>query len=144
MSVQPYGPRYKLDKKQQYVKWFGFEFYLATSPAQGLMLYDIRFKGERVIYELGLQEAMSHYAGNDPMQGGLEFMDAFFGMGKKMFELVPGYDCPAYADYIDVPWHQLYETNTLPNSICIFEYTAVCSIRCCHSLRYADLVCRIT
>ena len=58
------------------------------------------------------------------MQGGLEFLDTFFGMGKSMFELVPGYDCPAYADYLDAKYYQAHETIELPNGICIFEYTA--------------------
>ena len=26
-----------------------------------MVLYDIRFKGERIIYELGIQEALAHY-----------------------------------------------------------------------------------
>ncbi|KAK1072971.1 hypothetical protein LTR74_002203 [Friedmanniomyces endolithicus] len=124
VSIQPYGPRYKLDRKERFVSWFGFEFYVTTAQATGISLFDIRFKGERVMYELGLQEAMAHYAGDDPMQGGLEFMDSFFGMGKNMFELVPGYDCPAYADYLDSEWHQAYKTHNMPNSICIFEFTA--------------------
>lgn len=124
VSVQPYGPRYKLDREQQFISWFGFEFYITTAQATGLTLFDIRFKGERVMYELGLQEAMAHYAGDDPMQGGLEFLDSFFGMGKNMFELVPGYDCPAYADYLDTRWNQAHKNHDLPNSICIFEYTA--------------------
>ena len=124
VSVQPYGPRYKLDREQQYVSWFGFEFFISTAQATGLTLFDIRFKGQRVMYELGLQEAMAHYAGDDPMQGGLEFLDTFFGMGKGMFELVPGYDCPAYADYVDSRSYQAHNTYNSPNSICIFEYTA--------------------
>ncbi|KAH9824582.1 Membrane primary amine oxidase, partial [Teratosphaeria destructans] len=124
VSIQPYGPRYRLDKEQQFVSWFGFEFYITTAQATGVSLFDIRFKGERIMYELGLQEAMAHYAGDDPMQGGLEFMDSFFGMGKNAFELVPGYDCPAYADYLDLEWHQAYQTHKQPNSICIFEYTS--------------------
>lgn len=124
VSIQPYGPRYRLDRKEKFVSWFGFEFYITTAQATGISLFDIRFKGERVMYELGLQEAMAHYAGDDPMQGGLEFMDTFFGMGKNAFELVPGYDCPAYSDYLDVEWHQAYQTHHQPNSICIFEYTA--------------------
>jgi primary-amine oxidase len=82
ISVQPHGPRYKLDREQQYVHWFGFEFYISTTQATGLSLFDIRFKGQRVMYELGLQEALAHYAGDDPMQGGLEFLDTFFGMGR--------------------------------------------------------------
>ena len=69
VSVQPYGPRYKLDRRSQYVSWFGFEFYITTAQATAVSLFDIRFRGERVMYELGLQEALSHYAGDDPMQG---------------------------------------------------------------------------
>lgn len=124
VSVQPYGPRYKLDKKEQFVSYFGFEFFITSAQATGVSLFDIKFKGQRVMYELGLQEAMAHYAGDDPMQGGLEFLDSFFGMGKSAFELLPGYDCPAYADYLDVQWHSTYETHKMPNSICIFEFTA--------------------
>ena len=124
ISIQPHGPRYRFDRKQQFISWFGFEFYISTAQATGLTLFDIRFKGERVMYELGLQEALAHYAGDDPMQGGLEFLDSFFGMGKSMYELVPGYDCPAYADYLDSRYYQAHETFELPNGICIFEYTA--------------------
>lgn len=98
IPVQPYGPRYKLDRKEKFVSWFGFEFYITTAQATGLSLFDIRFKGERIMYELGLQEAMAHYAGDDPMAGGQEFLDTFFGMGKNMFEMLKGYDCPAYSD----------------------------------------------
>lgn len=122
--IQPYGPRYKLDCEEKFVSWFGFEFFITTSVAQGVSIYDIRFRGERVMYELGLQEAMAHYAGDDPFQGGLEFMDTFFGMGKMAFELLPGYDCPAYADYLDSQWHDAGETHTTPNNVCVFEYTA--------------------
>lgn len=122
--VQPYGPRYRLDREQKYVSWFGFEFFLSTNAAQGVTVHDIRFKGERVMYELGLQEAMAHYAGDDPLQGGLEWMDSFFGMGKNAFELLPGYDCPAYADYLDSQYHENHRTTTVPNNLCIFEYTA--------------------
>ena len=124
VSVQPYGARYKLDKKNKFVSWFGFEFYITTAQATGLSLFDIRFRGERVMYELGLQEAMAHYAGDDPMAGGQEFLDTFFGMGKNMFEQLPGYDCPAYADYMDVQYHMAGDLHELPNSICVFEYTS--------------------
>ena len=41
-----------------------------------------------------MMEALSHYAGTDPIQSGLYFLDTFFGMGKRMFELVPGIDTP--------------------------------------------------
>lgn len=57
------GSRYSLDEKQKYVTWMDFSFYIGFSRDTGLTLYDIRFKGERIIYELGLQEALAHYAG---------------------------------------------------------------------------------
>lgn len=124
ISIQPLGPRYKLDKTERFVSWFGFEFYLTSTQATGVSLFDIRFKGERVMYELSLQEALAHYAGDDPMAGGQEFLDAFFGMGTNAFELVPGYDCPAYADYLGSELHRSGKTEELPNNICIFEFTA--------------------
>lgn len=82
--------QFALDKEQKFVSWQGFEFHMAFSQATGLTLYDVRFQGERFIYELGLQEALSHYAGRDPVQGAAKYLDSFWGMGATMFELVPG------------------------------------------------------
>lgn len=124
LSIQPYGPRYKLDRRQQYISWMGFSFYLATSQSTALSLFDIRFNNSRIIYHVGLQEALAHYAGSEPIQSGLEFLDTFFGMGNGMFSLVPGYDCPAYADYLDMTHHKGNSTFTNRNAICIFEYTS--------------------
>lgn len=81
MSIQPYGPRCQLDRKQQYIAWMGFSFYLATSPSTALSLFDIRFNDSRITYHLGLQEALAHYAGSEPIQSRLKFLDTLFGMG---------------------------------------------------------------
>ena len=124
LSIQPHGPRYQLDREQQYISWMGFTFYLATSPSTAVSLFDIRFNNDRIIYHLGLQEALAHYAGSEPIQSGLEFLDTLFGMGNRMFTLVPGYDCPAYADYLDMTYHTGEKTYTNKNAICIFEYTS--------------------
>lgn len=124
LSVQPFGARYQLDRTQRYISWMGFSFYLGTLQSTGLSLFDVRFDGSRIIYHLGLQEAMAHYAGSEPIQSGLEFLDTFFGMGSQMFTLVPGYDCPAYADYLDMTYHNGNETFTNKKAICIFEYTS--------------------
>ena len=124
LSIQPCGPRYQLDHKQQYITWMGFSFYLATSPATALSLFDIRFNDTRIIYHLGLQEALAHYAGSEPIQSGLEFLDTLFGMGSQANTLVPGYDCPAYADYLDVSYHKGERTYTNKRAICIFEFTS--------------------
>ena len=69
IMIQPYSPRYKLDKEEKFVSWsmsqyhmhkkllansvtVGFEFYMAYSQIDGVTLYDIRYKGERIIYEV--------------------------------------------------------------------------------------------
>lgn len=124
VMVQPYGPRYKLDREQQYVSYMGWTFYFTSYISGGTFLYDVRFRNESVMYELGLNEALSHYAGDDPLQGGQEFLDAAFGMGRLSFQLVPGYDCPAYADYVDLDFHFGGKKWSNKNAICIFEYTA--------------------
>ena len=122
--VQPGGSRFRIDEKQKFVSWMGFEFFASTSSDSGVALHNIKFNGDTVIYELGLQEAMVHYAGDDPTQGGQEFLDSAGYMGLQMYELVPGYDCPAYASFISTISH--FEESTIINqkSICIFEYTA--------------------
>jgi len=124
LSIQPHGGRYSLDREQKYISWMGFTFYLMTSQSTALSLFDIRFNNERIIYHLGLQEALAHYAGSEPLQSGLEFLDSFFGMGVTMFSLVPGHDCPAYADYLDFSYRRGEHTFTNKNAICVFEYTS--------------------
>ncbi|MCJ1352887.1 MAG: hypothetical protein MMC33_002871 [Icmadophila ericetorum] len=74
--------------------------------------------------QLGLQEAMAYYAGDDPIQGGKVWLDTLFGMGGLMFELLPGYDCPIYASYLDAKYHRDESTSIRKNSICLFEYTS--------------------
>jgi primary-amine oxidase len=102
----------------------GFEFFISTASDTGVFLHDIRFNDDSIIYELGLQEALAHYAGDDPQQGVLEFLDTTFSMGLAMFELVPGYDCPAYATFLSSTFHVGDTSITNKNSICIFEYTS--------------------
>lgn len=87
---ESHNQKFTFDKEQKFVSWKGFEFHIAFSVATGLTLYDIRFQGERILYELGLQEALSQYAGSDPVQGAAKYLDSFWGMGGTMFQLVPG------------------------------------------------------
>ena len=67
--------RYKLDVENQYVEWMDFTFYISFSRDTGLRLFNIKYRGERIIYELGLEEAIAHYAGNDPVQSGVAYLD---------------------------------------------------------------------
>jgi primary-amine oxidase len=57
------------------------------------------------MFELGLQETFVTYASDDPKQGGQDFLDSGLLMGFTMVELVPGYDCPAYATFLSTEYH---------------------------------------
>ena len=63
-SLELGGKRYQVDPEAQYVEYMGFSFYIAFSRTLGIMFYDIKYKGDRIMYELSLQEALAQYAGN--------------------------------------------------------------------------------
>nr|KIR49395.1 hypothetical protein I312_01550 [Cryptococcus bacillisporus CA1280] len=60
MNVQPGGQRFKVDEENKYIEWMDFSFYLAFTRDTGMRLYDVKFRDERITYELGLQEAIAH------------------------------------------------------------------------------------
>lgn len=122
LAILPDGARHEFDPEQNYVSWskcrrplfeslllivtiVDFTFLVSTGPA-GISLHDIRFKGERIVYEVGMQEALAHYAGPDQEQTTASYLDV--GVGFTNFNLIPGYDCPSYATYTD--------------TFCLFEY----------------------
>lgn len=74
-TYSPSGLRYRVDKDERYVSWLDWSFYITYSPEQGVGLYDVRFKGERVAYEISLQDAISNYGGSDPLQANTAYLD---------------------------------------------------------------------
>ncbi|KAH4225734.1 amine oxidase [Parastagonospora nodorum] len=88
------GKRYKVDEKNQYVEYMGWSFYIAFSRTTGIMFYDIKFKGERILYELSLQEATAQYGGNQPKSANTVYHDTYYSLGMEMGTLIEGYDCP--------------------------------------------------
>ncbi|KAL4959101.1 copper amine oxidase [Aspergillus stella-maris] len=123
-SVAPEGARYSVDTERKYVAWMDFTFYIGFNRDTGLSLFDIKYKGRRVLYELGLQEALAHYAANDPVQSGVAYLDSYYGFGPYAFELLKGYDCPSYASYLNTSFYKDEETHTHVDSLCLFEFDA--------------------
>lgn len=52
----------KIDKKEQYVEYLEWTFYIRSNYDVGVKFYDIKFKGELIMYELSLQDAIAQYA----------------------------------------------------------------------------------
>ncbi|KAF2269570.1 amine oxidase catalytic domain-containing protein [Lojkania enalia] len=121
--------RFWLDKEQNYVSWMDFSFYFSFSMDIGLSLYNIQYKNKRLIYELSLQEAFTHYTGSEPFASQTTFWDTGSGMGLSSFPLVKGYDCPSYATYLGATFSMNDNTMTRDDAICIFEHDAGYPIR---------------
>ena len=73
-SIAPGGQRFAVDEDSQFVEWMDYSFYYSFSRDTGMRIWDVKYKGERILYELGLTEALAHYAGNDPVQSGTSYL----------------------------------------------------------------------
>jgi len=51
-SVSFAGLRFRVDRERQYVSWMGWGMYLGFGRDMGLSLWDVRFRGERIIYQV--------------------------------------------------------------------------------------------
>ncbi|KAE9966531.1 hypothetical protein BLS_006945 [Venturia inaequalis] len=112
--------RFAIDLDNMYVEWMGFSFYMGVSQQLSLALFNINFDDERIIYELQMQEAVALYASNDPLRSKTFYLDSKaiqnYGFGAGLNRLIPGWDCPQTAVYLDTPFKN--------GSICIFERDA--------------------
>ncbi|XP_010119781.1 PREDICTED: membrane primary amine oxidase-like, partial [Chlamydotis macqueenii] len=125
---EPQGPRYSVRNNR--VTFQGWSITFGMNPNSGPRLFDIRYRGERIVYELSLQEALALYGSNCP--GGMltRYFDNSFGIGRFSYELVRGLDCPYTATYVDR--HYLAESDTPKtnqNSLCIFEHDTSLPLR---------------
>ncbi|KAF4124299.1 primary-amine oxidase [Geosmithia morbida] len=107
-SLEVGGKRYMLDPDQ--------------SKNLGLMFYDVRFKGESILYELSMQEAASQYGGFQPKAGSTVFQDTSFSMGAAASPLIEGFDCPFGSTFWNISHFATNRTFTIPRALCIFEH----------------------
>lgn len=106
---------------QQYVEYMGWSFYIAFSNTLGIMLFDIRFKGIRIMYELSLQEALAQYSGSQPKSAGTVYHDTHYSLGAAMGTLLEGFDCPFGSTFLNTTFHVQNRTVVNQDAICLFE-----------------------
>lgn len=58
------------------------------------------------------------------VQSGIGYIDSWYGFGPYAFELVAGFDCPAYATFMNATFHSNEISTTHRNAICLFETDA--------------------
>ncbi|NXL36707.1 AOC1 oxidase, partial [Glaucidium brasilianum] len=125
---EPQGRRYRLRGNQ--LEYGGWSLAFRLRSSAGLQLFDLRFNGERVAYEVSVQEAIAFYGGHTPAAMQTKYMDAGWGMGSVTYELARGIDCPEVATYLDA--HHLYDADgpvRFSRAICIFELPTGVPIR---------------
>lgn len=124
--IEPDGHRYSID--DQFVQYFGWSFNFHMHSATGLQIIDLYFQGEKIAYEISLQEITAFYSG--PASIWLGLYGVSWLIGASSYQLVPAIDCPATATFRD-SYHFANTGSPLhyKNSICIFEQTSSTPLR---------------
>lgn len=58
VPFEPYGRRFSISEGNK-VSWLGWSLYVGYLPHYGPRYMDVRFKGERIAYEISMQEALA-------------------------------------------------------------------------------------
>ena len=121
----PSGPRFTVNGR--YVEYMDWSFHFSLDTPTGFQLFDIRFRNDRVAYELGIQEAAVTYSGYNPTQSAANLFDRSWNM--YTYELIKGVDCPEGAVYFDV--HSVYAgfPSHMRNAACLFEWNTGIPLR---------------
>lgn len=127
-QFEPDGKRYYV--QDRHVEWMGWSFDFRARSTTGIQIFDLKFQGTRIVYELSLQEASAFYSGYSPLQMFTEYLDTSWGMGHTVFELVRGVDCPESATFIDLVHHvDSPRPRRMKNAVCVFEYNTGIPLR---------------
>ncbi|KAM4634022.1 retina-specific copper amine oxidase [Polymixia lowei] len=120
---QYYAEGKRFSVKNNHVLYLDWSFAFGLSSLTGMRVFDVRFKDERIAYELSVQEAMSVYGSVTPGMILTKFLDTSIGVGRFAHELVRGVDCPYDASYITTyRYIDVAAPVGFRNSICIFEH----------------------
>ncbi|KAK7116042.1 hypothetical protein V1264_001796 [Littorina saxatilis] len=130
-QYEPKGSRYSI--VDQHVKYLEWSFNVRNSVESGLQVWDVTWSGERIVYELSLQEIAVLYAGANPSSMFAHLSDSAFGLGDNARSLVPGVDCPEHASFMST-WilnskSRVPKVERAPNTVCVFEHNSGIPLR---------------
>lgn len=121
-TYYPAGPRYTVEGT--HVKWMGWSFDISGSQIRGPSLFDVKFRGERILYELAVNDIALNYAMDSHAQNNIIYADATYGImgGMTPTTIMKGVDCPEHGTVLNTAyWWHLSQTAEIMSSICIFE-----------------------
>ncbi|XP_033750414.1 putative amine oxidase [copper-containing] isoform X1 [Pecten maximus] len=129
IQVEPDGSRITAAGNE--IHYLAWDLKYRMSPTVGLQLFDVNFDGERILYEISLQEVVVTYSGFSPSARMLNYADSAGLFGTRCRGLLPSVDCPANARFFNT---HLYSANegghrTYENAMCVFEHTTNTPVR---------------
>ena len=74
LQVEPDGKRYTINHR--HVSYLHWDFHIRLSSLTGPQIYDVRYQGDRIAYELGLSEIAVFYSGDSPVSKVTDFVDS--------------------------------------------------------------------
>ncbi|EZG76509.1 amine oxidase [Gregarina niphandrodes] len=118
--VEPGGKRYTIKSHpggQSYtIEYAGWSFVVTNDRDKSLQIWNIMFENERIVFQLGLQEAMAHYTVSERT---FFFMDSWYGgLGGAARPVLRGYECPKHGSLV------FYD-----QSLCVWEQDMARPIR---------------
>lgn len=121
--VQPEGPSFDVEDSDNEVNWQDWKFNVGFNAREGLILYNMTFKGEDLFYRVSLSEMTVPYG--DPRRPyhrkqAFDLGDVGFGVSANSLAL--GCDCLGYIKYFDgVIVDPKGSPVKRPNVICMHE-----------------------
>ncbi|XP_062614245.1 membrane primary amine oxidase-like [Saccostrea cucullata] len=120
-TVEPQGPRYKVT--DYLVEWMGWSLELSMNNYHGPSIFNIRYKGERIVYENSLNDITLLYSSLNPGAGSTltVLSDMIFRLGS-FPNIIQSLDCPEHATILNVTtFSEGRQIPSLREGICVFE-----------------------
>ena len=129
LQFEPDGKRYSINGR--HITYMNWQMHVRLSPINGPQIYDIRYNGERIIYEMSIQEIGAYYSAHNPAHRFSDFADSFFMFGTQARTLVTGADCPSHATYLSATYatESSEEATVIDRAFCVFEHNTETPLR---------------
>jgi hypothetical protein len=101
------------------VSWMGWTFHVANDQMHGMVIRNLKFKGERLAYELSFQEYFASYSSSGSASG-IFYFDSNWQIGA-LSPLVLGVDCPEDGTLLPIIQYSGSDAWVSNNLMCIFE-----------------------
>ncbi|XP_052283711.1 putative amine oxidase [copper-containing] isoform X3 [Dreissena polymorpha] len=128
-EYEPDGQRYSINGR--HIEYMGWQFDLRMSTSFGPQLFDIKYNGKRIVYELSLQEIAVFYSANNPSMRFADYTDSSILIGGGSRGLVAGADCPHHSTFLSADHSFEFSDDAVRNdrAFCIFEHNTGQPIR---------------